>query len=99
MNRYDKTRIIPPLKAAFTNPVFHQPDAFLGGQYLGTLFTELALQLPPRYQNPYWSEAADIFDEVVLNAVDGRVAPRKALSDLAVQVEKIMDEDRLSGGL
>ena len=99
VNRYEQTRIIPPLKEAFSNPVFHEPDPFLGEQRLGTLFTELALQLPPRYQNPYWSEAADVFDEVVLNAVDGRVAPNEALADLAVQVEKIMAEDRLSGGL
>ena len=98
VNRYDTTRIIPPLKEAFANPVFHVPDTFLGGQRLGTLFTELALQLPPRYQNPYWSEAADIFDEVVLNAVDGRVAPQEALTELASQVERIMADDRLSEG-
>ena len=58
VNRYETTRIIPPLKAAWDAPIFKEPDVYLGGQPLGELFIDLAPDMPPRYQNPYWSEGA-----------------------------------------
>ncbi|GIX07296.1 MAG: sugar ABC transporter substrate-binding protein [Candidatus Poribacteria bacterium] len=97
VNRYEKTGILPPLKEAWDDPVFHRSDPFFGGQQLGTLLIELAEEIPPRYQNPYWSEAADLFDEAVLNVIDGKIAPADSLRRLAEQVRRLMEEDRLSG--
>ena len=47
--RYRETNIIPPLRDAWDNPIFHQPDPLYGGQKTGERFIELADQVPPKY--------------------------------------------------
>ena len=93
INRYETTRIIPPLKAAWDAPIFKEPDAYLGGQPLGELFIQLAPDLPPRYQNPYWSEAADLLNDAIFAAVTGKQTPRDALTALARKVRALIAKD------
>ena len=57
VSRYKVTKIIPPLRAAWTDSVFAEPDPYLGGQPLGKLFTRLAPDIPPVSQDQYSSEA------------------------------------------
>jgi arabinosaccharide transport system substrate-binding protein len=47
--RYRETNILPPLRDAWAKPVFHEPDAFFGGQRTGELFVALADQVPARH--------------------------------------------------
>ena len=94
INRYETTRIIPPLKAAWDDPIYSEPDAYLGGQPLGRLFIDLAPDLPPRYQNPYWSEAADLLNDAIFNAVTEKQTPRHALTELADKVRSIISKDQ-----
>ena len=94
INRYETTRIIPPLKAAWDAPIYKEPDAYLGGQPLGELFIELAPDLPPRYQNPYWSEAADLLNDAIFAAVTEKQTPRQALTELAEKVRTIIEKDQ-----
>ncbi len=94
INRYETTRIIPPLKAAWDDPIYSEPDAYLGGQSLGRLFIDLAPDLPPRYQNPYWSEAADLLNDAIFNAVTEKQTPRHALTELAEKVRSIISKDQ-----
>ena len=94
INRYETTRIIPPLKAAWDNPIYSEPDAYLGGQPLGNLFIDLAPDLPPRYQNPYWSEAADLLNDAIFNAVTEKQTPHQALTELADKVRSIIAKDQ-----
>ena len=94
INRYETTRIIPPLKDAWDAPIYKEPDAYLGGQPLGELFIELAPDLPPRYQNPYWSEAADLLNDAIFNAVTEKQTPREALTELAEKVRSIIAKDQ-----
>lgn len=94
INRYETTRIIPPLKDAWDAPIYKEPDTYLGGQPLGDLFIELAPDLPPRYQNPYWSEAADLLNDAIFNAVTEKQTPRQALTELAEKVRSIIAKDK-----
>jgi len=57
VNRYDKTRIIPPMKAAWRFPVYAEPDPFFDGQKIGLLLVSLADQVPPRYSSWLASQA------------------------------------------
>ena len=93
INRYETTRIIPPLKAAWDAPIFKEPDAYLGGQPLGELFIQLAPDLPARYQNPYWSEAADLLNDAIFAAVTEKQTPREALTELAKKVRTLIAKD------
>ncbi|MBI1926983.1 extracellular solute-binding protein [Candidatus Poribacteria bacterium] len=98
VNRYEKTRIIPPLKAAWDAPIFSEPDPYLGGQPLGKLFTQLALDIPPLYQNPYWSEAADLFNDAVFAVVTQKQTPEVAFKVLAQKVRALMRKDQQRWG-
>ena len=94
INRYETTRIIPPLKSAWDDPIYKEPDTYLGGQQLGELFIELSPELPPRYQNPYWSEAADLLNDAIFAAVTEKQTPREALTELADNVRSIISKDQ-----
>ena len=93
VNRYETTRIIPPLKSAWDAPIFKEPDTYLGGQPLGDLFIQLAPDMPPRYQNPYWSEGADLLNDAIFAAVTEKQTPREALTELAEKVRALMAKD------
>ena len=45
-NRYRKTPIIPPIRSAWSNPVFAEADPYLGGQVLGKTLTDLGDDIP-----------------------------------------------------
>ena len=94
INRYETTSIIPPLKAAWDAPIYKKPDAYLGGQSIGELFIKLAPDLPPRYQNPYWSEAADLLNDAIFAAVTEKQTPRQALTQLAEKVRSLIAKDQ-----
>ena len=74
-------------------PYLQGPDVYLGGQPLGELFIQLAPDLPPRYQNPYWSEAADLLNDAIFAAVTEKQTPREALTDLAEKVRALIAKD------
>jgi arabinosaccharide transport system substrate-binding protein len=93
VNRYDKTRIIPPLKAAWSAPIFDERDPYLGGQRLGRLFTELSVDLPPLHQNPYWPEAVDLLNDAVFAVVTQKQTADVALKALAQKVRLLMEKD------
>ena len=63
------TEILPPIKEMWANPVFHQPDPFLGGQKGQELFTELAPQIPPRYVTPATGVVGQALNDAVVEAV------------------------------
>ncbi len=98
VNRYEKTRIIPPPKVAWDAPIFSEPDPYLGGQPLGKLFTQLALDIPPLYQNPYWSEAADLFNDAIFAVVTQKQTPEVAIKVLAQKVRALMRKDQQRWG-
>jgi arabinosaccharide transport system substrate-binding protein len=68
--RFQQTNILPALKDAWDLPEFNQPNAFFSGQRLGTLYAELATQVPPLWVNPYTIIAENKINEVLLRAAD-----------------------------
>ena len=99
INRFETTLIIPPLRAAWDAPALKQPLEYLGGQPLGELFIELAPNIPPRYQNPYWSEAADLLNNAIFAAVTEKQTPRQVLTELAEKVRTTIAKDQERWGL
>lgn len=90
-NRYRKTFIIPPIRSAWSNPVYGESEAYLDGQVLGRSLTELAPHIPGFHLNPYWAEANDLLRLAVYEATNGIRTPADALSHLAEQVRALRD--------
>lgn len=97
-NRFETTMIIPPIRSALDVPVFHEPDEYLGGQRIGKLFIDLVPDIPPRYQNPYWSEASDLLNDAIFKVVTENKSPRKELTELATTVRNIISKDQTRWG-
>jgi len=49
--------ILPPLPEMWSNPIYHQPDPFYGGQKIAELYVDLARQVPQRILTPYTVDA------------------------------------------
>lgn len=45
-NRFVLTGILPPMKAAWDEPIFHEATEYLGGQVAGEIFIDAANRLP-----------------------------------------------------
>ena len=88
-NRYRKTFIIPPIRSAWSNPVYGESEAYLDGQVLGRSLTELAPDIPGFHLNPFWAEANDLLRQAVYEAANGIRTPADALSHLAEQVRAL----------
>ena len=65
--RYATTGIIPPVKEAWTLPVFGRPEPYFGGQRIGKLFTRLAPAVPPSQNTPFTKLVKVKLSEVVDN--------------------------------
>ena len=63
--RFRDLNILPPLKDAWKLPAFNEPRAYWSGQRIGTLYAELADQVPPQYTSPYIQLAKSKMGEVV----------------------------------
>jgi arabinosaccharide transport system substrate-binding protein len=51
--RFVSTHILPPLKSAWTHPEFHEPSAFYSGLSLGTVYSQLAPEVPEEHDTAY----------------------------------------------
>lgn len=51
------TDIVPPQPALWSDPVYHQPNPFFGGQKISELYVSLAPQIPERDVTPYTAQA------------------------------------------
>ncbi|HZZ42376.1 MAG TPA: extracellular solute-binding protein [Tepidisphaeraceae bacterium] len=65
--RFEATNILPPLKAAWTNPAYDQPRTFFSNQPIGRLYANLAPFVPSDYANPYTSIAQAKLRDAYLN--------------------------------
>ncbi|MBI3971303.1 MAG: extracellular solute-binding protein [Chloroflexi bacterium] len=77
--RYEMINLFPPLKDAFKDPRLHVKEDFFGGQDLGKLFQDLALDVPPQYQHPLRPDVNGIIGRGVNAAMRGEQPPRDAL--------------------
>ena len=66
--RQENTDILPPIKSLWSDPSFHKPDPYFGGQRVGELLTELAAKIPPRYVTPATPIMSQFLNEAVAEA-------------------------------
>ena len=66
--------IITPIRAHWEDPVFHEPDAYFGGQRKGSLYISLADDVPLRAATPFFTQ--------------GRVAMQSAVSRLREHAQR-----------
>jgi len=64
-DRFRKTNIIPPLRAAWDHPVYDEPREYWSGQKIGRIYTGLAPQVPAQYTSPFIELAKTKLAEVV----------------------------------
>jgi arabinosaccharide transport system substrate-binding protein len=67
--RRKHTDILPPITTLWSDPMFHQPDPYFGGQKGQELFVQLAKQLPRRYVTPATNLASMELTVVLTKAV------------------------------
>jgi ABC-type glycerol-3-phosphate transport system substrate-binding protein len=66
--RFRSTNILPPLKAAWTQPAFFEPRPFWSGQRLGQIYSALAPDVPAQPPSPYMLQATLKLSEAFANA-------------------------------
>ena len=67
--RFKDTYILPPVKDAWSHPGFHEPSAFWSGQRIGSMYIDLAEQVPAQYGSPHLELAKSKLGEVVAACV------------------------------
>jgi arabinosaccharide transport system substrate-binding protein len=63
------SEILPPIRKYWSDPIYHQPDPFFGGQKVAELYLELAAEQPPRYVTPFTLVAQGLLNDVLNDAV------------------------------
>lgn len=90
-----KYRALPSYFPALENPIFHEPDSFFAGQRLGSLFIDLAVEVPDYTVSAYWGEAGPAMANTVINpALHGDVDSEKALFEAAETVREAMRREQ-----
>lgn len=86
-----KYRALPAYLPALENPLFHEPDPFFAGQRMGSLFIELAADVPDYTITSYWGDAGTAIANMVVNPVlRGNADVKTALKEAADSVRQAM---------
>lgn len=101
-DRYRSLGIIPPLKAAWSLPVFQEPHPYWSNQKIGARYIALAPDVPYQYTSPVIVTAKNKFSEALVSCVqyynahgDVGFEPfiRARLKQSADQVRALMKRD------
>ncbi|GAB4189554.1 MAG: ABC transporter substrate-binding protein [Phycisphaeraceae bacterium] len=65
--RFKQTQILSPLRSAWDEPAFDEPNAYFSGQKIGRMYAELAPQVPEEQSNAYMSLAVGKLSEAFAN--------------------------------
>ncbi|MFT3789025.1 MAG: extracellular solute-binding protein [Tepidisphaeraceae bacterium] len=68
--RKQQAMILPPIKTAWADPMWHGPMPYFGGQKVGELYISLAEQMPPVEVSPFRAVAQQLLTFVLSKAVD-----------------------------
>jgi arabinosaccharide transport system substrate-binding protein len=98
------TKILPPVRDFWNDPLYNEPDPFYGGQRVGQLFVELGDQIPTRYVTPYTTMAIAQLSQVLTAAVEYHRARgdsgleehcQQLLNDAAQDLQRRIDFGRI----
>jgi len=101
-DRFRKTGILPPLRAAWELPQLAEPNAFYSNQPIGALFARLANDVPPSHPTPYSalaeSKLYEVYQDAVIHlkqhgAAGLRERIRESLRGRAVEVREVVDRN------
>jgi len=67
--RFAETNMLPPVRAAWSDPVFDQPRPYWSNQPLGRLYADLAPDVPPQYTSPFIVAAKGKLSEALVASV------------------------------
>lgn len=82
---YKQYNLFPALKAAYSDPVFGQPDSYFANQNISQLFIELQDQLPTNFfYGPNQTGTVQILNKEIILALNGSKTPERALRDAEV---------------
>ncbi|WP_427366634.1 ABC transporter substrate-binding protein [Candidatus Caldatribacterium saccharofermentans] len=92
IKRFLELQYFPTMIEAITDPrVTEFSDPYYGGQNVGKVFSEAALQVPTQWQSPYWSEAMQtLYKEAVTPALAGKKMPEQAIKDAVSKIRELM---------
>ncbi|MGB9958844.1 extracellular solute-binding protein (plasmid) [Haloferax prahovense] len=88
---YSEYGIFPAYKPAYESDIFSSEIPFLGGQKAGELFTEVAENIPGYRYTTATSEVTKAINTHLGRMFDGKVTPKKAVTNAAEQVAKRTD--------
>jgi ABC-type glycerol-3-phosphate transport system substrate-binding protein len=63
--RFSLTNILPPLRAAWKEPIFDKPNPYWSDEKLGRLYANLAPDVPSQYTHPFINVAKSKFGEAL----------------------------------
>ena len=64
------TEILPPITTMWSDPFYHEPDPYFGGQKASELYIELAPKIPPRYVSFATPAAALALNDALVRATN-----------------------------
>jgi arabinosaccharide transport system substrate-binding protein len=67
--RFSGTAVLPPLRSAWKEPAFNQPNPYWSNQPLGKLYADLAPEVPTQYTSPFVNTAKSKFSEALTTCV------------------------------
>src|SRR5687767_5163109 len=93
-DNYSKTYILPAYTPVWTEPTFHEPDPYVGGQKLGELLIRLAPDLPPVNQNKYAAETAQLLGLAIYRCIRQGADPAVELKSVGTRIRARREQDR-----
>ena len=67
--RYEKSNILPPKRDLWNEPAIQAPKAYWSNNRLGSIYAQLAPQVPPQYASPFLENAKNKLSEAVVACV------------------------------
>jgi multiple sugar transport system substrate-binding protein/arabinosaccharide transport system substrate-binding protein len=93
VERFQQIGYYPHMIEAFTDPgVMDKAFEFCGGQKIGTIFAEVATDIPTQFQSPFWEEAQRALNDQITLAFAGDVGPEEAIQAATDGIKTIMEK-------
>ena len=91
---YKADSIFPALKSALKDPIYNEPDPFLGGQKVGALWVDQANKIPDQITPPMNPIAEPKLFEVAGTCIEENTDTVKCLTDAKKEIEAAIANDR-----
>jgi len=82
--------VYPAYIPTYQRPELQEPSEYFSGAQLAQLYAEVAPELPPFNQSPYFNDAVDAMQRVVITPVmQDKAQPEAALQELRAEIDKL----------